>query len=195
MCLRHKVPSTLQCVTPLQVPSLGGTFNEPSEPIKDFYLSTSRPSIVSKKPTSRAFHLIATDNMGLKQIPHDAAHGSYDLTVVLANVFTSQFAASGNNDQATKTSKEPGDRPPYPELEVSCRGAQVKGERPSCRCVRYGRQRSVQTEREATTLTPRGERYGNSGCHPHLVPTILLQPSSYRPVAELDSRAPRSDLA
>uniref|UniRef100_M4BCV6 Uncharacterized protein n=1 Tax=Hyaloperonospora arabidopsidis (strain Emoy2) TaxID=559515 RepID=M4BCV6_HYAAE len=28
---------------------------------------------------------------------------------------------------------------------------------------------------------PKGEGYGNSDCHPHLVPTILLQPSSCRP--------------
>uniref|UniRef100_M4BG45 RxLR effector candidate protein n=1 Tax=Hyaloperonospora arabidopsidis (strain Emoy2) TaxID=559515 RepID=M4BG45_HYAAE len=40
----------------------------------------------------------------------------------------SQFAPSGNNGQATKTSKEPGDRPPYPGWEVPYRGAQIKGE-------------------------------------------------------------------
>uniref|UniRef100_M4BG60 RxLR effector candidate protein n=1 Tax=Hyaloperonospora arabidopsidis (strain Emoy2) TaxID=559515 RepID=M4BG60_HYAAE len=40
---------------------------------------------------------------------------------------TSQFAPSGNNGQATKTSKEPGDRPPYPGWEVPYRGAQING--------------------------------------------------------------------
>ena len=46
---------------------------------------------------------------------------------------------------------------PFPGWEVPCSGAQVKRGRPSSRCVRYGRQRSVRTARGATTQTPRGE--------------------------------------
>uniref|UniRef100_M4BGS7 RxLR effector candidate protein n=1 Tax=Hyaloperonospora arabidopsidis (strain Emoy2) TaxID=559515 RepID=M4BGS7_HYAAE len=42
-------------------------------------------------------------------------------------ISTSQFPPSSNNGQATKTSKEPGDRPPYPGWEVPYRGAQISG--------------------------------------------------------------------
>uniref|UniRef100_M4C1K3 Uncharacterized protein n=1 Tax=Hyaloperonospora arabidopsidis (strain Emoy2) TaxID=559515 RepID=M4C1K3_HYAAE len=59
------------------------------------------------------------------------------------------------------------------------------GGRPSCRCVRYGRQRSVQTERGATTQTPRGEGYGNSSCHPP--PSTYYSTSAF----ELLARSPR----
>uniref|UniRef100_M4BYF4 RxLR effector candidate protein n=1 Tax=Hyaloperonospora arabidopsidis (strain Emoy2) TaxID=559515 RepID=M4BYF4_HYAAE len=97
---------------------------------------------------------------------------------------TSQFAPSGNNGQATNTSKEPGDRPPYPGWEVPYRGAKIKGGKPSCRCVRYGRQRSVQTERGVTTQTPRGEGYGNSGCQPP--PSTYYSTSAF----ELSARSP-----
>uniref|UniRef100_M4C2I3 RxLR effector candidate protein n=1 Tax=Hyaloperonospora arabidopsidis (strain Emoy2) TaxID=559515 RepID=M4C2I3_HYAAE len=39
---------------------------------------------------------------------------------------TFKFAPSGNNGRATKTSKEPGDRPPYPGWEVV--GPRLRGE-------------------------------------------------------------------
>uniref|UniRef100_M4BI67 RxLR effector candidate protein n=1 Tax=Hyaloperonospora arabidopsidis (strain Emoy2) TaxID=559515 RepID=M4BI67_HYAAE len=97
---------------------------------------------------------------------------------------TSQFAPLGNHDQATKTSKELGDRPPYPGWEVPYRGAQSKGGRPSCRCVRYGSSAACKPKGEATTQTLRGEGYGNSGCHPP--PSTYYSTSAF----ELSARSP-----
>uniref|UniRef100_M4BIC6 RxLR effector candidate protein n=1 Tax=Hyaloperonospora arabidopsidis (strain Emoy2) TaxID=559515 RepID=M4BIC6_HYAAE len=46
---------------------------------------------------------------------------------IATTLHTSQSAPSGNNGQATRTSKEPGNRPPYPGREVPYSGAHIKG--------------------------------------------------------------------
>ena len=82
----------------------------------------------------------------------------------------SSFAPLDTNAKATKTSIEPGDRSPF------LGGKSSEDGRHSCRCVRYGRERSVHIEREqqprypvvrdtATTVVTHTHTHPSSSCY------------------------------